>query len=178
MATHTSKSHLAPCVITAGKRSCGKVMFLHLSVSDSVHRRGGSASGAGECTPPLDTPPLDTPPDTHPPWTHTLLGHVLPGHPMDISSDTTIDTPPLLKSPAKSPGHTPLDTPLLLPQSTSGRYASYWNAFLLQIVMQIVISSNEMRGVLFFWLKGNLEMSRRISGCEVLKSHWFDQINS
>ena len=61
--------------ITVRKRSCRKVMFLHLSVSHSVHKGAGSASvHAG---------------------IHTLLGR----HP-----------------PAD--GH------------CSGRYASYWNAFL------------------------------------------------
>ena len=30
--------------ITAHKRSCGKVLFLHLSVSHSVHRGGGGGS--------------------------------------------------------------------------------------------------------------------------------------
>ena len=43
-------------------------MFLHLSVSHSVHREGVSASGSGGegiclwicgCTPPVDTPPVE-----------------------------------------------------------------------------------------------------------------------
>ena len=58
-----------PCgqltIFTARKRSCGKVMFLHLSVSHSVHR-GGAVSqhemGRG-CTPPRQTPSLR---QTHP----------------------------------------------------------------------------------------------------------------
>ena len=45
--------------IYRSQRSCGKVMFLHLSVSHSVHRMGMSASGPGvSATPPsADNPP-------------------------------------------------------------------------------------------------------------------------
>ena len=61
------------CFITVRNSSCGKVMFLHLS----VHR---------ECTPPGQTPPKGRHPQIHPP----------------------------------RDGH------------CSGRYASYWNAFLFE----------------------------------------------
>ena len=46
--------------ITARKRSCGKVMFLHLSVSHSVHRGGISLTEtpSPDIDPPRDTPPL------------------------------------------------------------------------------------------------------------------------
>ena len=44
------------------QRSCGKVMFLHLSVSHSVHRERGSLSGR---PPPTETPQTETP------WTET-----------------------------------------------------------------------------------------------------------
>ena len=55
-------------VITVRKRSCGKVMFLHLSVSNSMHRGVSASMHAG---------------------IHTLLGRHLPGqtHPWE-------DTPP------------------------------------------------------------------------------------
>ena len=70
--------------ITACRRSCGKVMFLHLSVI--LFRGGVGASGSGVCL-----------------WVWGVY----------------------------NPGHThPLFTPTP-PQSTSARYASYWNAFLL-----------------------------------------------
>ena len=58
-------------IFTVRKRSCGKVMLLHLSVSLSVHRRGRGLSGVCVCvsipactgqTPPRQTPP---PPDGH-----------------------------------------------------------------------------------------------------------------
>ena len=46
-------------LFTVHNSSCGKVMFLHLPVSHSVHRgEGVPATGSGECTPPCaDTPP-------------------------------------------------------------------------------------------------------------------------
>ena len=51
---------------TVRKRSCGKVMFLHLSVSHSVHR--GSTSVHAGIHPPGQTPPwADTPPGQTPP---------------------------------------------------------------------------------------------------------------
>ena len=54
-------------IFTVRKRSCGKVMLLHLSVSHSVHRRGGgSVWGGCVCVYPsmhwADTTPL---PDGH-----------------------------------------------------------------------------------------------------------------
>ena len=68
--------------ITVCKRSCGKVKFLHLSVSYSVHRGGLPQCMLG-----------------YPPWQRH------PNHP-------------------RADGH------------CSGRYASYWNAFLLLIFSQ------------------------------------------
>ena len=55
-------------IFTVHKRSCGKVMFLHLSVSHSVHR-GGSASVHAGIPPPWDqVPPQDqTPLEQTPP---------------------------------------------------------------------------------------------------------------
>ena len=88
-------------IFTVHKRSCRKVTFLHLSVSHSVH--------GGRCTPSLGRQPLR---DRHPlpvqtpPRTDTPSGqiHPLGRHPWP-------NTPP--------DGH------------CSGRYASYWNKFLL-----------------------------------------------
>ena len=47
-------------IVTVRKRSWGKVMFLHLSVSHSVHR-GGVCPSACWDTPPRQTPPRQTP---------------------------------------------------------------------------------------------------------------------
>ena len=74
-------------IFTACKRSCGNVVFLHPSVSHSVHRGRGFLSLA-------------------PGGVHPLVTH--PGH-------THPWTPPSRRS-------------------TSGRYASYWNAFLFNII--------------------------------------------
>ena len=57
-------------VITARKRSCRKVMFLHLSVSHSVHR-GVSAQCMLGYTPPRAETPGQTPPGQTPPWADT-----------------------------------------------------------------------------------------------------------
>ena len=62
-------------IITARKRSCGKVMFLHLSLSHSVHMGGGvypSMQWAGKgCTSPGRQPPGQTPLGKHPLWGDT-----------------------------------------------------------------------------------------------------------
>ena len=106
--------------ITARKRSCGKVMFLDLSVSVLLWIKGwlwvwGCASGSKGYTPPgqkpQSTPSSHTPLDTH----------------------TPVHIPQT---------HTPLDTPITHPlethrthaPSTSGRYASCWNAFLFGLL--------------------------------------------
>ena len=54
-------------VVTARKRSCGKVMFLYLSVSHSVYGGGCLPLGPGGCTPIGQTPPKQTPPGQTPP---------------------------------------------------------------------------------------------------------------
>ena len=103
---------LFPNIFNARKRSCDKVMFLHLSV---ILFTGGSA-----------TPhPLGT----HPLWAHTPLG-----------------TPPLGT-------HTP--HPLCIVhagiRSTSGRYASYWNAFFLYMYLCTVRSNKQVWTGLQWW---------------------------
>ena len=98
--------------------SCGKVMFLHLSVSHSIHGGVSSASVyAG-----IHTSLGRHPPEQTPPWAETPPGLTPPGQ-----------TPP---------GRHPLpsacwDTHPLLPSACwdrhdhyCGRYGSYWNAFL------------------------------------------------
>ena len=67
-------------IITARKRSCGKVIFSQASVSHSVHRRvSGSVHAGIHPTPRADTPSTgSTPPPgtTHPPWkAHTPEAH-------------------------------------------------------------------------------------------------------
>ena len=90
------------CFITIRKRSCGKVMLLHLSVSHSVHGRGVYPSmhwaDTSWQTPPCGQTPRrpGLPLDRHPPRADT----------------SQAETPP-------AEGY------------CGGRYASYWNAFLL-----------------------------------------------
>ena len=90
---------------------------------------GAPQTPSGHTSPSGHTPTQDTHPDTDPLWTHTHPGHP-PGHtsqgclwvwgtPWTHTPylDTIPLTPPL-------PTHT---------QSTSGRYASYWNFSLLPV---------------------------------------------
>ena len=92
------------CIFYRPQRSCGKVMFLHLSVSHSVHRGRGclpqcmlgyppplAGTPPGQVHPQANTPPrqvhppgrytpqASTPPgQVHPPWQVTPPGHVHP----------------------------------------------------------------------------------------------------
>ena len=87
-------------------------MFLHLSVSHSVHRGGYASVHAGIADPQgPDTPQDQTP--------------------------TGPDTP----HPGADTPHPGADTPWRSACWESGRYASYWNAYLLLLPFQIV----------FFW---------------------------
>ena len=60
--------------INVRKRSCGKVMFLHLPVSHSVHRGRmyTHLANTPRQTPPARHPP-DWPPDRHPPGRHPVI---------------------------------------------------------------------------------------------------------
>ena len=85
------------------QRSCGRIMFLHLSVI--LFTRGSQTPPPGQ-TPPGKTPPRQTPPPgRHPP------GQTPP----------QADTSPRQTPPGQTP---PGD------DHCSGRYTSYWNAFL------------------------------------------------
>ena len=104
------------------QRSCWKVMFLHLSVSHSVHRGdGGSASVyAGIADPPH--------PQEQIPQEQTAPREQTPPPPPGA------DTPhrrrhPREQIPPRSRHPPPSACWEIRP--TSGRYVSYWNAFLL-----------------------------------------------
>ena len=94
-----------PIIITAHKPSCRKVMFLHLPVSHSVHR-GSDVS--------LTKTSLDTYLWIETPWTKT---------PRQRPHWT--DTPLGQRTPWK-------ETPRMV---KNGSYASYWNAFLLLLLL-------------------------------------------
>ena len=97
------------------QRSCGKVMFLHLSISHSVHRRVSATH------PPVQIHPLGR----HPHW-----------------ADTPGQTPPCqcILGYTPCPVHAGIHTPpcsACWDTVNKRRYASYWNAFLFIIVHTI-----------------------------------------
>ena len=124
-------------------------MFLHLSVSHSVHR------GRGVCPPPQvgQTPSPDADPlqmqtpqgwadplDADPPGCTDPLDADPPGwtDPPGCRPPRVGENPPQMQTPSRCrppPGCRPpwgsADPPPLQIRSTSGRYASYWNAYLL-----------------------------------------------
>ena len=123
--------------ITAHKRSCGSVMFLHLSVilfigvGVYLWVQGMSASGSGGVHPKTDT---HTPRHTLP-WTHTR-----PDTPLDTC--TQLDAHPL---------DTPPDTPLPLDTPRRGGHSS-WNAFLFYIRVYDTTKDSTNRFGLFYLL--------------------------
>ena len=119
--TQTQLSHGG--IITARKRSCGKVMFLHLYVSPSIHAGGLCMMSLLVWLPgPLFLLGV------------SVSGPIfLPGGLADIDLPQTeipLDRDPPDRDP---PGQRPPDQ---RPPCTvkSGWYASYWNAFLVVVV--------------------------------------------
>ena len=105
--TSKLKTYMETCflVFTAGKRSCGKVMFLHLSVSHSVHM----GSGGGLCMMSFRNSCLAA-------WFHVPLGVCLV---------------PCFFWRGLCPGGRVFPGQRNLPcMVKSRRYASYWNVFL------------------------------------------------
>ena len=131
-------------IITVRKRSCGKVMFLQSCVGNSVYGRSVSQDALGETLPQADTSPGQTSPGRHPLGRHPPGRHPLPPgrHPWADTSPHHADTPWADTTPLRE--NTPLwaDTPSPHQTDTpppannppdgycSGRYASYWDAFL------------------------------------------------
>ena len=106
-----------------------KVMFLN--VSHSVHRGGGL---------PQCMLGYHSPPDQAPPLTRHPLG---PDPPLDQappSPGTPSDQTPSGPGTPQS-RHTPVRSACWEIRSTSGRYASYWNAFLLTIFLTTLPST-------------------------------------
>ena len=92
-------------------------MFLHLSVSHSVHGGGGSTPQDADCPGDKQTPLPDVDPLgwVDPPGLADPPGCRPPG----------FGKPPWMQTPTPGVGQTPCRI-----RSTSGRYASYWNAYL------------------------------------------------
>ena len=97
------------------QRSCGKVIFSQACVKNSVQREGGVSQHSLGQRPPLPSACWDTPPGQTPPT---------PGrhHPLPLA-DTPLGRPPQADPPGRHP-------PPGADGYCSGRYASYWNAFL------------------------------------------------
>ena len=106
-----SEAHIK-IIFTGRNEVVTKVIFLHLSVIHSVH--GG---GLPQCMLGYHhTPPEQTPLEQTTPWSRPSQSR----HP-----------PPRADVPTHPPTPTPWEANSGI-WSTSGRYASYWNAFLLK----------------------------------------------
>ena len=128
-------------IFTVRKRSCGKVMYLHLSVSNSVH--GGCIPACTGQTPP---PQNHTLPETHLP----LEAHSLEAH------------PPWKHTLPEAHTHTPEAHPPP-DDHCSGQYASYWNAFLF-----IIKFTCKEESLHFFFTSHDCEISLLTCDCEFL----------
>ena len=99
------------------RRSCGKIMFLHLSVI-LFTQRPLDRDPPGQR--PLDRgPPNQRSPRQRPPWTETHPNRDPHWIETPLDRDPPGQRPPWTVSPP---------SPYMV---MSGRYASYWNAFLL-----------------------------------------------
>ena len=100
----------------------GKVIFSVACVKNSVHRGGTSSSTppprAGTPNPPGQVPPGRYPLGRYPPGLISP-GHLPPGHRYTPRAGTPLGR------------YTPRTSTCWEIWATSGRYASYWNAFLL-----------------------------------------------
>ena len=134
-------------VVTARKRSWGKVMFLQVCVI-SVHRGGVCLSACWDTPPGADTPQEQIIPKSRHPLKSRppLKGRHTPKsrHHSPRADTPRADIPPRADTPHLSRHPPRADTPLKSrhpppPQcrecwdirSMRGRYASYWNAILL-----------------------------------------------
>ena len=128
-------------VITGRNEVVAKVIFLHLSVIHSVHRGGG---GLPQCM--LPPPPwtrqtpldqADPPGPGRPPQTRQTPPRTRQTPPDQADAPQTRQTPWTRQTPPQTrqtptpprPGRPPREADSSI-WSTSGRYASYWNAFL------------------------------------------------
>ena len=132
-------------IITVRKRSCGKVVFLHLSVGHFVHRGCLLQCMLGYSSR-----------QTHP-WANTPLGRY-PRQTPPRQTSLWADTPRADTPPGRHP--LPADS------HCSGRYASYMNAFLFTInfvhcCFSVTLSFRKLlthsAGNLILYLNGNYQ---------------------
>ena len=120
-------------IITGRNEVVAKVIFLHLSVIHSVHGGGGGGSAsvhAGIPPPPGADPPGADPPGADPPGADTPQEQRPPQTRPPGAEIPPDQTPPPQSRPPRSRHHPPPREANSSIWSTSGRYASYWNAFL------------------------------------------------
>ena len=118
------------------QRSCGQG-YVFTRVCDSVNKGGVSEAYPPEQTPPDQTPPEQTPPlEQTPPGTRPPQEQTPP--PPRDQTPPGPDPLPRSRPPREQTADTPLPPGSRPPRerdsgirSMSGRYASYWNAFLL-----------------------------------------------
>ena len=127
------------------QRSWAKVIFSQACVKNSVHRGGRVSASVHAGIHPPSRPPKDQtpqrrhPPRADPPRADTPLG---PGTPPPEQTPTPRDQTPGADTHTSGTRHPPGQTPPRPDpprdqtldcsiRSTSGRYASYWNAFLV-----------------------------------------------
>ena len=103
------------CVFLPAATKLGQSIFSQVCVKNSVHGGGGCLPQCMLGYPPGSTPPRgpDIPPNHAPPGTRPP--------PDQTPTPPGADTPPPQEADCSI-------------RSTSGRYASYWNAFLLNII--------------------------------------------
>ena len=123
------------------QHSCGKVMFLHLSVilfTPQADTPPGQTPLLGRQSPLSQAPPWADTNQADTPWAETPPRQTPPG-----KTHTTRQAPPWADTPyADTPRKTLpwADTPKQTPPPRanghcSRRYASYWNAFLLLVML-------------------------------------------
>ena len=105
------------------QQSWGKVIFSVACVKNSVHKGGGStwAGTPRQVHPSAGTPQAGTPPGRYTPQAGTPLGRYTPDR----------YTPWAGNLPGLPGRHPPLSSACWEIWAASGRYASYWNAFLV-----------------------------------------------
>ena len=132
------------CTISVKLCSFHYRIFLNaiITVRKRTHLSVILFTGGRFTLPPGQTPPSRHPLGTHPPWAHT---HTPGQTPLGKQPPTRAVTPHWADTPL---GRHPLGRPHPDGQS-SGRYASYWNAFLLQIFNRVSIKLEEITSVHF-----------------------------
>ena len=123
-------------IITGRNEVVAKVMFLHVCVILFT----GGVLRAGR------TPPDQTPPGSrHPPWSRHPPDQTPPSPPDQTPPPSREQTPPQDQTPPPPEQRPPTPTPLPREadsgiRSMSGRYASYWNAFLLSLYVGVIFT--------------------------------------